>query len=730
MPHASSRTCLAYFLLFLCAFLGTGCAGSGNSGQGASPVTSSPSVTSLSPSSLPAGSGDTLITLKGSQFSPASQVQAGGAALVTTYISSSELVALISAAQLTTAGVVALTVANGGSTSSAASLSVTNPAPVITALTPSSLPPGPVSAVVTVQGTGFVAGSVVQVNGAGRATVVNSATQLTTTLGSADLANPGTLLVNVVNAAPGGGASAPSTLNVDASSNTPVPTLTDRFPATLETAAPTTTFYATGTNFTPGCKVLWNGQAFDATLTKTSQSLPPQLLLQLPPSAIPVAGTYTVAVACAEATTASLTVAVIDPPAPQILTYTSAAIPVRTDTTFTITGTDFTSRSVAQFNGAAIATTVVDNEHLSVTVSAAEIQVPGQYPLEVVTAGPGGGSSRTFGLTGFIALPNNDMVFNPGDGMVYVSTPASAPYPYPSTIVPVNPATGEIAPPFSTLSGPTKLALSADNKDLWVAEEDNYQIAEIDMGTRQIVYTNVFSTHGGLAVTAMSAVPGVHSAVALATYSPDYGATLQIADPSFVLASTIVPPRAIDSLQVNGTTNEIYALAGDTYLVYTYGASGLALKTSMQLVQGAELYSSLEIPASSQLAGGLLYTGTGAVLNPETGESAGGPFVGPGLSDSGSGDAYGPVFADVTLGKVFFVPGPGYGQGAIYVFKLADDSFITNDISVSLAGRPGASQTDAYPSDLYRWGANGLVFRNQSGVYSLRSPLIAGNLRP
>jgi len=179
-------------------------------------------------------------------------------------------------------------------------------------------------------------------------------------------------------------------------------------------------------------------------------------------------------------------------------------------------------------------------------------------------------------------------------------------------------------------------------------------------------------------------------------------------------------------MQVNGTTSEIYALAGDMYLVYTYGPGGLTLKTSKQILQGNDLYGGLEMLTSSQLAGGLLYTGTGAVLNPETGESVGSPFLGPGLSDSGIGQAGGAVFADIALGKVFIVPGGSYGQGVIYVFNLADHSFITHDISVALANSPLANSAESYPSSLTRWGSNGLVFRNNEGVYSVQSPLIGG----
>jgi hypothetical protein len=59
----------------------------------------------------------------------------------------------------------------------------------------------------TVEGTDFVAGAVVQWNGVDRVTTVVSATQVTAEILAADIADAGTASVTVVNPAPGGGAS-------------------------------------------------------------------------------------------------------------------------------------------------------------------------------------------------------------------------------------------------------------------------------------------------------------------------------------------------------------------------------------------------------------------------------------------------------------------------------------------------------------------------------------------
>jgi len=82
-----------------------------------------------------------------------------------------------------------------------------NPAPTTTSVSPTSATVGGPVFTLTVNGTGFVSGSVVQWNGANRTTTLRSATQLTAAIPATDITTAGTALVTVVNPAPGGGIS-------------------------------------------------------------------------------------------------------------------------------------------------------------------------------------------------------------------------------------------------------------------------------------------------------------------------------------------------------------------------------------------------------------------------------------------------------------------------------------------------------------------------------------------
>jgi len=83
-----------------------------------------------------------------------------------------------------------------------------NPIPLINSpLVPASAPPGSPSLVLTVNGTGFVSGAVVNWNGSALSTSFVSSSQLTAAVPAGNLATPSTATVSVVNPPPGGGSS-------------------------------------------------------------------------------------------------------------------------------------------------------------------------------------------------------------------------------------------------------------------------------------------------------------------------------------------------------------------------------------------------------------------------------------------------------------------------------------------------------------------------------------------
>jgi len=89
-----------------------------------------------------------------------------------------------------------------------------NPAPLVTSLSPTSIAAGSAALTLTVNGSKFLANSVVRWNGASRPTTFISTTKLQASIDPSDLTLPGTSNVTVFTPAPGGGVSSPLTFIV------------------------------------------------------------------------------------------------------------------------------------------------------------------------------------------------------------------------------------------------------------------------------------------------------------------------------------------------------------------------------------------------------------------------------------------------------------------------------------------------------------------------------------
>ena len=89
------------------------------------------------------------------------------------------------------------------------------PAPTIASLSPAAVIAGDPGFALTVNGTGFVYGSVARWNGSDRPTTFVSASRLTVAIPAADIAAVGTASVNVFTPTPGGGTSSSQTVNIN-----------------------------------------------------------------------------------------------------------------------------------------------------------------------------------------------------------------------------------------------------------------------------------------------------------------------------------------------------------------------------------------------------------------------------------------------------------------------------------------------------------------------------------
>jgi hypothetical protein len=181
-----------------------------------------PATFTMAPTSATAGGSAFTLSVTGANFVPGSVVRWNGSNRTTTFVSSTQLNAAITAADIASAGSPSVTVFNGtpgGGTSNAQTFTVIasgNPVPVLTGLSPSSASAGGAAFTLTANGSNFVNGSTVRWNGANRTTTFVSATQLTAAVSAADIATAGTASVTVFTPTPGGGTSAAQAFAINA----------------------------------------------------------------------------------------------------------------------------------------------------------------------------------------------------------------------------------------------------------------------------------------------------------------------------------------------------------------------------------------------------------------------------------------------------------------------------------------------------------------------------------
>lgn len=131
---------------------------------------------------------------------------------------------------------------------------VAQTAPTITNISPNTVSAGGPSFTLNVSGSGYVANSVVQINGSSRSTVYGSASQVTATVLASDIAVPAVLNVTVLNTSSGAvqTSNAVALTVVKAAS----PVLTSASPAFLTQGVTQLNMTLVGANFRPGATVV------------------------------------------------------------------------------------------------------------------------------------------------------------------------------------------------------------------------------------------------------------------------------------------------------------------------------------------------------------------------------------------------------------------------------------------------------------------------------------------
>ncbi|MFH1047741.1 MAG: Ig-like domain-containing protein [Patescibacteria group bacterium] len=301
--------------------------------------------------------------------------------------------------------------------SDSASIDVENAVPTITVLSPDMAIEGSVGFTLTINGTGFVTTSVVRFDGVDRTTNWVSAGTVTATITSGNLATAGIYPITVYNPAPGGGTSGSADFLV-----VQPPTVDE---ATHSPASPTNTD-----------EVTLSGTASDDVGLASIELYLDDSGLVSPVATCNYAGTTpetcthnagvltygshrldVVATDTDGATDQATHNFIVDNPLP-VLTSLDPSSAIQNSSAFTLTvnGSDFIPDpdgagplvgSVVRWQGVDQATTFVDENTLTVFISADKLTSSGAKAVVVFTEEPGGGTSDELELT-VIAPPTID----------------------------------------------------------------------------------------------------------------------------------------------------------------------------------------------------------------------------------------------------------------------------------------------------------------------------------
>ena len=363
-----------------------------------------PTITTLTPASAEAGGPAFTLTITGTNYLASSMVRWNGANRTTTFLSSTQLAAAISSADIASPGSAFVTVFNpapGGGVSNAAQFNITPAAtlpPTITNLIPSSAQAGAMSFSLTVIGVNFISSSQVRWNGSPRSTTFVSSNQLSAQIPATDIASPGLATISVLNPGSGGGVSNGLSFTITPPPNSS-PTITSIGPHSTAAGGPAFTLLISGSNFIISSTVRWNGATRPTTFLSANQ-----LTAAILASDISQPGMATVTVVNpgpngGASNAIGFTIGPALNPSPVIVTLSpSSAIAGEGRLRLAVTGTGFIPQSVVQWNNTDRPTTFISATQLVAMILSSDLQRPGVGMVAVLNPGPGGGRSAAIPL--------------------------------------------------------------------------------------------------------------------------------------------------------------------------------------------------------------------------------------------------------------------------------------------------------------------------------------------
>jgi trimeric autotransporter adhesin len=361
--------------------------------------------------------------------------------------------------------------------------------------------------------------------------------------------------------------------------------------------------------------------------------------------------------------------------------------------TLTLSGSNFLPTSVVRWNGSSRPVTFDSSFQLRAAISALDIQLLGNNTVTVSNPGPGGGLSSPATFTVYLGLTTNDLIYDARRGLLWASVPSSAGASLGNSVVSIDPYTGVLGGHLWVGSEPGKLSLSTDGSTLWVAFRGTPSVRKINLNTMVATPVQLYFPGGwgsNIYATGLAASPGSTSAVAVAA------GFVTIYDNATARPNT--GSTGATSLAFGATPSTLYGYSSGLS-IFTVDSTGII---STKTPNSGSYSNDLRYDK------GRLYLTSGQVLDGVTGNLLG-TFA-----------ASGPVAPDSKLGRAFVLNSSQSFGTPDQVTAFDVNTFIP----LGSFGVGGLQTSFDSPTSFVRWGADGVAFRTDSGVYVLRSSVV------
>jgi sugar lactone lactonase YvrE len=316
----------------------------------------------------------------------------------------------------------------------------------------------------------------------------------------------------------------------------------------------------------------------------------------------------------------------------------------------------------------------------SLIPSGSPIPTPTPTPSSTPTPTP----TPTAAFIRQIPLKTNSLAYNTQRQAIYVTLPSDAAA-NGNSVAQINTATAAVESPVFVGSEPKRMAFSDDGQTMYVGLTGAAAVRRVDLqtstpGLQFSVGADSFS--GVYFPDHMAVTPGSADTVAV---SRTNGATA-------VYDNGVQRPQVAGAgfLQFGLTAARLYSGGGPVQKL-VLGASGLTSAGTIPAGRGGST-------SYFDRTRGLLFTSSGDVIDPEAGTFLG-QFTGLGFSSH--------MAVDVAAGRVYFLTSDSFSSSNWRLVAYDMNTFLPIGYA-TLTGIAGD------PSDLVRWGSNGLAFRTGS----------------